>query len=282
MKIGVSLSLTTSTIDIITLARKCEELGFESLWMGEHTAIPVHTTSPWVGSSDGSIPLDMAYIVDPFIALAHASAVTTNIKLGPSVCLVPERNPIVLAKEISTLDQFSKGRVIFGIGSGWLKEETELYGIRFQDRAAVMRESILAMKELWTKEESEYHGKFIDFPAIRLYPKPAQNPHPPIILGGRAKNVFRRIVAWGDGWMPTRTSPEEIEQGRREIDRLAGEAGRDPSTIEVTVHGPTVDPEVLRDFENAGAQRAIMSLPRGASESSAITALEEIAGKVLT
>ena len=242
MKIGISLQITSSTIDIVTLAQKCEELGFESLWMPEHTAIPVQVSSPWVGSADGSIPLDMAYIVDPFIALAHASAVTTNLKLGTSVCLVPERNPIVLAKEIATLDHFSKGRVIFGIGSGWLKEETELYGIRFQDRGAVMRESILAMKELWTKEESEYHGKFIDFPAIRLFPKPAQNPHPPIFLGGRAKNVFRRIVSWGDGWMPTRTNPEEIEQGRREIDRLAREAGRDPSTIEVCVHGPARNP----------------------------------------
>ena len=129
MKLGVSLSLTTSTINIVTLARKCEELGFESLWMPEHTAIPVHVSSPWVGSADGSIPDDMAQIVDPFIALAHASAVTTRIKLGTSVCLVPERNPIVLAKEIATLDHFSGGRVLFGIGSGWLKEETELYGI---------------------------------------------------------------------------------------------------------------------------------------------------------
>jgi probable F420-dependent oxidoreductase len=282
MKIGVSLSLTDTTVDIVTLARKCEELGFESLWMPEHTAIPVHVSSPWVGSADGSIPEDMAHIVDPFIALAHASAVTTTLNLGTSVCLVPERNPIVLAKEIASLDYFSKGRVLFGIGSGWLKEETELYGIRFEDRAAVMRENILAMKALWTNNEAEFHGKFVDFPAIKVYPKPVRQPHPPIFLGGRAKNVFRRIVAWGDGWMPTRTNPEEIEQGRREIDRLAQAAGRDPSSIEVMVHGQTGDPELLRDFENAGAERAMIGLPRGANEASALTALEEIAGKVLT
>ena len=282
MNIGVSLSITHSTIDIVTLAQKCEELGFESLWMPEHTAIPVHVSSPWVGSADGAIPEDMAHIVDPFIALAHASAVTTTLKLGTSVCLVPERNPIVLAKEIATLDYFSKGRVLFGIGSGWLKEETELYGIRFEDRAACMRENILAMKALWTNDEAEFHGKFVDFPAIKVYPKPVSKPHPPVLLGGRAKNVFRRIVTWGDGWMPTRTNPEEIEQGRREIDRLAREAGRDPSSIEVMVHGQTADPELLRDFENAGAQRAMIGLPRGANEANAISALEEIAGKVLT
>jgi len=282
MKIGVSLSVTTSTIDIVTLAQRCEALGFESIWMPEHTAIPVHVSSPWVGSADGAIPDDMAQIVQPFIALAHASAVTTTLKLGTSVCLVPEHNPISLAKEIATLDYFSKGRVLFGIGSGWLKEETELYGIKFEDRAAVMRESVLAMKELWTKDQSEFHGRFIDFPAIKCFPKPVQKPHPPIFLGGRAKNVFRRVVSWGDGWMPTRTTPQEIEQGRREIDRLAREAGRDPSSIEISVHGQTGEPELLRDFESAGAQRAMISLPRGASEDNALAALEEIAGKVLT
>ena len=184
MNIGVAMFVTGTSIDVAELARTCEGLGFESLWVPEHPAIPAGAKTPWPGSADGVIPDEYYNIVDPFVALARASAVTTSLKLGTGICLIPERNPIMLAKEIASLDYFSQGRFLFGIGTGWLREETELFGVRFQDRVRYTRESVLAMKELWTKREAEYHGKFVDFPPIVSLPKPVQKPHPPVYLGG--------------------------------------------------------------------------------------------------
>ena len=282
MDIGISMFLTSDSIDVASLARRCEDLGFESLWLPEHPAIPVRTSSPWPGSPDGVIPPEYSQIVDPFVALARASGVTNNLKLGTGICLVPERHPILLAKEIATLDHYSGGRFLFGIGTGWLSEETELFGTSFKSRAGYTRESILAMKELWTKEESEYHGKFVDFPLVKSFPKPVQQPHPPVYLGGMAKNVFQRVVSWGDGWMPNRVTPEIVGNGRRELDRLAREAGRDPSSLKVSVFGQPADPELIRDFEAAGADRVMLRLTSGAAEAPALAELEEIARKVLT
>ena len=184
MKIGIFVFETAHSVDTAILAKRAEELGFESFWVPEHAVIPIKTTSPFRGSPDGVIPDSYKRIVDPFIALARAAAVTQTIKLGTGVCLVPERNPLILAKEVATLDHFSGGRFIFGIGAGWLKEETEIMGGDFSHRWTQTREAILAMKELWTKDEAEYHGKYYDFPPVRCYPKPAQKPHPPIFLGG--------------------------------------------------------------------------------------------------
>ena len=223
----------------------------------------------------------MSDIADPFLALARASAVTTTLKLGTGICLVPERNPLLLAKEIATLDYFSNGRVLFGIGAGWLQEETEIMGGDFAHRWSQTREAILAMKELWTKEEAEYHGTFYDFPPVRSFPKPAQQPHPPVLLGGLARNVFQRVVAWGDGWMPIRVTPEEVKMGRATLDALAAAAGRDPSAIDITVFGQTSDPEALQRFAEAGANRVIVRLPTTLSEA-ALTELEQMAARVLS
>ena len=156
------------------------------------------------GAADGIVPESYSHFVDPFIALARASGATTTLKLGTGITLVPERNPLLLAKEISTLDFFSGGRFLFGIGTGWHREETAIMGGDFDHRWTQAREAILVMKELWTKTEAEYHGKYYDFPPVRSYPKPAQKPHPPVILGGHARTVLERIVEWGDGWLPNR------------------------------------------------------------------------------
>ena len=279
MKIGVFMFITGSSIDVAALARRSEELGFESLWVPEHAAIPVHTDTPWSGTPDGVIPYNYTQMVDPFVALARASAVTTTLKLGTAICLVPQRHPILLAKEIASLDYFSGGRFLFGIGTGWLREETELFGIDFKDRVRYTREAILAMKELWTKEESEYHGEFIDFPPVRSFPKPVQKPHPPVYLGGMAKNVLRRVVAWGDGWVPNRVTPDQIRQGRQELDRLARKAGRDPASLEISVHGQPADPKLIKEFEAAGASRVIIRCT-SAPEAVAIPELEEMASRV--
>ena len=164
MKIGIFSFETGYSLDTAVLAKRAEELGFESFWVPEHAVIPVKTARPFAGSPDGIIPDHYAQIVDPFVALARASAVTQTIKLGTGVCLVPERNPLLLAKEIATLDHFSGGRFIFGIGAGWLQEETEIMGGNFPHRWTQTRDAILAMKELWTKDEAEYHGEYYDFP----------------------------------------------------------------------------------------------------------------------
>ena len=150
---------------------------------------------------------------------------------------MPERNPLVMAKEIATLDYFSGGRFIFGIGAGWLKEESEIMGADFPHRWTQTRDAILAMKELWTKEESEFHGRYYNFPAVRSFPKPARKPHPPVLLGGSSEYVFKRIVEWGDGWLPTGLSLEAIQRGRTTMNELAEKAGRDPKSLDVIVFG---------------------------------------------
>jgi probable F420-dependent oxidoreductase len=280
MDIGITMFVTQTSIHVSTLAKYCEDFGFESLWLPEHSAIPVNTTSPWGGSDDGKIPPWYYETTDPFISLAHASAVTTKLKLGTGICLVPERNPIVLAKEIATLDHYSGGRFLFGIGSGWLKEETELFGVNFSDRVKVMHESIEAMKSLWMDDESEYSGEFINFPPVISRPKPSQKPHPPIYIGGKAKQVFERVVKWGNGWMPNRVTPEEVGKGRKELNRIALENSKNPRDFSISVFGQPPDKELLHAFEEAGADR-IMIRFQGTSESETLRALEDISRNIL-
>ena len=281
MRIGVIVpTVIGSPVDVAVLAMRAEALGFESLWIAEHPILPVETTSRFPNSPDGVIPESYSYMMDPFVALARASGVTTTLKLGTAVCLVPERHPLLLAKQVATLDHYSGGRFLFGIGAGWLKEETEIMGGDFPHRWGQTRESVLAMKELWTKEESEYHGTYYDFPAVRSFPKPFQKPHPPLILGGKAKNVFRRIVGWGDGWIPTQVTVEEVRDGRAVLYELASQAGRDPSRIEISALGVPPDREEVQAYEEAGATRALIRLP-GISTDDAVAQIEDIAFRVM-
>ena len=281
MNIGVSMPLPAYIINAGFMARKAEELGFDSLWYGEHPMMPVHTASPFPSSPDGVIPETYSHFVDPFIALAQASGATTTLKLGVAITLVPERNPLLLAKEVSTLDLLSGGRFLFGVGAGWNREETELMGGDFDHRWTQTRESVLAMKELWTKDEAEFHGKYYDFPLVRSYPKPAQKPHPPVLLGGMAKNVLKRIVAWGDGWLPNRITPEELKESRAILDTLAAEAGRDPNTLSVSVHGQTADLDLIKEYLEAGANRVIVRPDFKETEEEMSAELERIAEAVL-
>jgi probable F420-dependent oxidoreductase len=283
MKIGVFVFQTDDVLDPAVLAKRAEELGFESFWVPEHPIIPLRTSSPYRGSPDGGIPESYGRIVDPFIALARASAATQTIKLGTAICLVPERNPLLLAKEIATLDHFSGGRFLFGIGAGWLKEETEIMGGDFPHRWTQAREAILAMKELWTKAEAEFHGKYYDFPPVRSFPKPAQQPHPPILVGGNAPNVLKRVVAWGNGWMPGRVSVEDIRRGRATLTELAEQAGRDPMDLEVMAFGGPGqfrDRASIKEMEEAGASRVTIWFTQTAGEALQ-GEMEEIARQVL-
>ena len=280
MDIGVTARASSNSVDPAELAKRAEELGFESFWLPEHPILPVHTASRYGGTPDGSIPASMADIGDPLIALAMAAATTSAIKLGTSISLVPEHNPLMQAKQIATLDKFSGGRFLFGIGAGWLREETEIMGGNFERRWGQTREAILAMKELWTREEAEFHGRFYDFPPVKCSPKPVQQPHPPVLLGGYAANVFKRVVAWGDGWMPVRVTEEQVRAGRATMDELAEAAGRDPSTIQLIVTNVQPDREVIAGYAAAGANRVTVALPADAGPDG-LGELERLAEQVL-
>jgi probable F420-dependent oxidoreductase len=281
MNIGISVPLPAYHVDVGFMARKAEELGFESFWCAEHPFIPVNSASRFPGSADGVIPESYSHFVDPFVALARASGTTKSIKLGTGIVLVPERHPLLLAKEISTLDLFSGGRFLFGIGAGWLREETQIMGGDFDHRWTQTRESVLAMKELWTKPAAEFHGKYYDFPPVKSFPKPLQKPHPPVLLGGGAKNVLQRVVAWADGWLPNRITPEQLRESRTTLDRLAKDAGRDTSKITISVHGQPADRDLLRRLHDAGATRVIVRPPVVKTESEMGTELSRIADAVL-
>ena len=281
MNVGISVPLPAYLVDVGAMARTAEALGFESFWCAEHPFVPVHTTSRFPGSPDGVIPEAYAHFIDPFVALARASGTTSRIKLATGIVLVPERHPLLLAKEVSTLDLFSGGRFLFGIGAGWLREETQLMGGDFDHRWSQTRESILAMKELWTKPEAEFHGKYYDFPPVRSNPKPAQKPHPPVLLGGDARNVLERVVAWGDGWLPNRVTPDQLREKRAALDRLAEEAGRDPARLTISVHGQSADRDLIARLHDAGATRVIVRPATTKSEPEMVRELTRIAETVL-
>lgn len=280
MDVGVFYFTSGESADPAIVAKRAEDLGFASFWVPEHPVLPVQTTTGYPAAPNEPIPRTVGIISDPFVSLARASATTTRIKLGTGICLVPERNPLLLAKEVATLDHYSGGRFLFGIGAGWQKEECEIMGGDFPRRWTQTRDSVLAMKQLWTADESEYHGRYYDFPAVKCFPKPAQQPHPPVILGGSAKNVFKRTVEWGDGWMPVTTSPDEIRRGRETLNELATQAGRAPASISVLAFG---QPGQLRTraharaLEEAGAEHAIVWLTKFL-EDDVNAELEELAG----
>lgn len=280
MNLGIMLWPIPQPIDVAVVAQKAEELGFESLWVGEHPVMPVHGASRFPGSADGVIPDDYSRFLDPFVTLARASAVTTKMRLGTGITLIPERNPLLLAKEVATLDYFSGGRFVFGIGAGWHKEETEMMGGDFTHRWTQTREAVEAMQKLWTNDAAEHHGHYYDFPLVRSFPRPKQTPHPPIFLGGAAGQVFHRTVAYGNGWMPTRSTPELIQRGRNTLDELATEAGRDPKSIEILAYLVPPDREKLQALEAAGADSAVLMLDQE-TEAAALATLEQWARDLL-
>jgi probable F420-dependent oxidoreductase len=259
MRFGVSIFNTEYSIRIDELARALEERGFESLWLPEHTHIPKSRKSPWPGGPN--LPKEYWHTLDPFVSLATAAVVTTRLKLATGICLVIERDPITLAKEVASLDLLSKGRFLFGIGGGWNAEEMENHGTDFKKRWRVLRERILAMKEIWTKDEAEFHGEFVNFDPIWAYPKPAQKPHPPIILGVNTPNARQRVVEYCDGWMPIAARAGDLATGVADLRERAKRAGRDPSSLPVSVFSATPAEEAIRLYQKAGAERAIFPLP---------------------
>ena len=273
MDIGVFVFAPDSTVDPAVLAKRAEELGFESFWLPEQVFLHVASTSP----------IPYYRVDDPFVSLARVSAVTNNIKLGTGVCLVPQHNPLMLAREVATLDRLSGGRFMFGVGAGWPRKDAEMMVGDFASRWAQTREAVMAMKQLWTNEQAEYHGAYYDFPPVRPFPRAVQEPHPPVFLGSRAGNVFQRVVEWGDGWAPGYNSADEIKEGRETLNALAKNAGRDPKSIQVVAFGrsgQSWDRAAVRDLEQAGADRAVVWLDVNQGDQ-ALEELEDLAGRLL-
>ncbi len=263
MKIGVLAFVASFTAGPVEVARKCEALGFESMWLPEHAIIPVHHKTPFP-RGDGKIPHVYSHMIDPFVGLALAAGATTRLKLGTGICLVPERDPFNLAKEVATLDHYSGGRFLFGIGAGWLRDESEIMGVDFRRRWPMTREYIRAMKELWTRDEASFEGEFVKFPPVRSNPKPAQKPHPPVHIGAGGDRALRNTVQIGDGWAPIALKPNELKAELEKLRKLCDEARRDFSKIEITVFAPVAENDTraaVAAYAAAGAHRLILFPP---------------------
>jgi probable F420-dependent oxidoreductase len=260
MHVGVAMFATDYSIAPTELAQALEERGFESLWLPEHSHIPLTRKSPF--PQGGDLPKKYYDVMDPFPVAAAAAAATTSLKVATGICLVPQRDAIQMAKSVATVDQLSGGRFLFGIGIGWNQDEMENHGASFKMRITICREKIEAMQQIWTQTKAEYHGKYVDFDPMMTWPKPVQKPYPPIWVGGNIPAGAGRALQYGDGWLPHAFRPEY-----RLIDRLdlwedmKQEAGRD---IPVTPFGAEPDPDVWPEYREAGMERIVISM---ASES---------------
>ena len=260
MHFGAFMFPTAYAIRIDELARALEERGFESLFLPEHTHIPVSRRTPF--PSGGPLPKEYAHTLDPFVALTAAAAATTRLRLGTGICLLIERDPIVTAKAAASLDLLSNGRFLFGVGAGWNAEEMENHGTVFKTRFRLMRERVLAMKAIWTRDEAAFHGEFVNFDPIWSYPKPVQKPHPPVLLAGESRYTLERVVEFADGWFPRgRVGDAAILAGLADLRARAARAGRDMTTISVSVFGARPEPATREAFAAAGVTRAILRLP---------------------
>jgi probable F420-dependent oxidoreductase len=257
MRYGIAVFPADYAADPATIARLVEERGFESLFFPEHTHIPASRRTPY--PAGGELPREYSHTHDPFVALTAAAAATERLLLATGICLVIERDPIITAKQVASVDQLSGGRFLFGVGAGWNIEEMENHGTDPGRRFSLMRERVQAMKAIWTEDEASYHGAHVDFERIWCWPKPAQKPHPPVLVGGNAERVLKRVVAYGDEWMPNRVSG--LTERIQELARLAEEAGRDP--IPITLSGAKPDPELIERGEKAGVHRCTFYIRPG-------------------
>jgi len=259
MDIGVCIFPTDKAIRMDELARELESRRFESLFVPEHTHIPTSRKSPFAGGRP--LPEEYKRTFDPFVCLMAAGAATKNLKLGTGICLIIERDTITTAKSVASLDAMTGGRFLFGIGGGWNREEMEHHGTDFTTRFKRLEEQVKAMKELWTKDEAEFHGKYVSFDKSWSWPKPTQKPNPPILLGGETKYTLQRVVDFCDGWFPRGRNPEALLSAWSELREIAAKKGRDMKTISVSIFAAPPDQAKLDDFRKAGATRSLLLLP---------------------
>ena len=278
MRFGISIFPTDYAIPIAELAPAVKARGFDSLWVSEHTHLPVSRQTPYPGyhlgsrraEADGELPRFYKHTLDPFVALTAAAMATSTLKLATGMCLLVEHDPIDTAKRVSSVDHLSNGRVLFGIGGGWNRREMENHGTRYESRWKLLRERVEAMKEIWTRDEPEYHGEFVDFDSIWMWPKPVQKPHPPVIVGGNGPRTLRRVVRYGDGWCPNRGD----YLGRiPELRRLAAEAGR--REIPITANAGAADQATIERHLKAGVERCVYWVPAKGRDA-ALRRLEEL------
>jgi probable F420-dependent oxidoreductase len=267
VKFGVAIFPTDYAISMSELAPAAEELGFESLWVAEHSHIPVSRESKWPGGAD--LPQQYWHTLDPFIALTVAAMASKTIRLATGICLLIQRDPIHTAKEVASVDLVSNGRFIFGVGAGWNREEMADHGVDFSTRWKLLREKVEAVKAIWTQEQAEYHGDMVNFGPMWSWPKPVQRPHPPVLLGGSGPKILERVVRYADGWMPNRG--DTIER-IPELQEMARAASREP--IPVTVYPKPVAGEIER-MAAAGVDRCIYWVPADGRDQ-ALTKLEEL------
>jgi len=267
VKFGVAIFPTEYAVSMSELAPASEELGFESLWVAEHSHIPVSRLSNWPGGAD--LPKQYAHTMDPFIALTVAAMASRTIRLATGICLLIQRDPIHTAKEVASVDLVSNGRFIFGVGAGWNREEMADHGTDFSTRWKLLREKVEAVKAIWTQEEAEYHGEMVDFGPMWCWPKPVQKPHPPLLLGGSGPKILERVVRYADGWMPNRGDTVERIP---ELQEMARAAGRGP--IPVSVYPKPVASEIER-MAGAGVERCIYYVPPDGRDQ-ALAKLEEL------
>jgi probable F420-dependent oxidoreductase len=263
MQIGLIIFATDFSIDVVELGKAAEAAGLESLWVTEHTHIPTCRLSQRDGIA--VLPPEYSHTLDPFVALGAVAAATSQLRLGTGICLVTERDPIVLAKEVASLDLISGGRFLFGIGAGWNREEMAHHGTNPKLRWRVLRERVLAMKEIWTRDQAEFHGRYVDFSPIWSWPKPVQRPHPPVLMGGDAPRAIEGLLEYCDEWLPRpargeRPFPERLA----EVQQRAAAAGRGP--IPFSVFGAPPEPKALEVFQHLGAKRCLLRLPSAGAE----------------
>jgi probable F420-dependent oxidoreductase len=265
MFVGTFHFPTEYGIDISELARALEQRGLESLFVCEHTHIPVSRRTPFPGG--GELPKRYSHTYDPFVALSFAAAATRTLKIGTAIALIPQREPIITAKSVASLDRLSGGRFVFGIGGGWNVDEMENHGARYETRFKLLRERVLAMTALWTEDQAEFHGEFVDFDPAWSYPKPKQKPHPPILLGGETDHTIRRVVEFCDGWLPRAGRGFDPMNAAARLRQAAVAGGRDPATLSITVFNAPADAAALAVYREAGIARALLEVPdRGRDE----------------
>jgi probable F420-dependent oxidoreductase len=266
MRIGAAMFFTDYSMAPTELALALEERGFDSLWTPEHSHIPLTRKTPF--PSGGDLPKKYYDVMDPFVTLGAAAAVTKTLLLGTGICLIAQRDPIQTAKQVASIDQISGGRFLFGVGNGWNEDEMANHGTAFASRHKLARERIEAMKEIWTKSKAAYHGEFVNFDPMMTWPKPVQKPHPPILVGGAFPYGARRALRYGNGWMPHRARPQygDVQALLGKFREMAKEADRDPAEVPITIWGATENLDLLKRDRDDGVVRIVVSLDSGKAD----------------
>ena len=266
MKFGASMFFTDYSMTPAALARALEERGFDTLWAPEHSHIPLSRKTPFLLGSE--LPKRYYDVMDPFVTLTAAAAVTTRLRLATGVCLIAQRDPIQTAKLVASIDQVSGGRFVFGIGNGWNQDEMENHGTDFSSRHKLARERVEAMKAIWTQDAAEYHGEFVDFGPMAARPKPVQAPHPKILIGGAFPYSARRAVRYGDGWMPQVTARDStpLTELIPRFRQMTEEAGRDPAAMQIVMGAQPPDAALIGRYQSLEVDMVYPSLPSEAAE----------------